>query len=182
MQALMLCLFAQIDFWGTKKPQSGELWTEPVLGEDGSVKLHTPPPEVVKFLQAPSEESAAQYLSWQRERLKRIKTAQQFIEMVIDGELAKEVRGKVGDATLFYFSKPGCPFCLVQDKILKRLETLLPDLSVKRVSDTEEFKAQEIETVPALILSVNGKRRRFDGVTHERQILQAMKGGLDEHR
>ena len=118
----------EVDFWGTRRreepPPAEELWSD-----------STAPAPARRLLEAPTKENARAYVAWQKARLERLRVAMAALE-----EVASPV---------LYFSRPGCPWCALQDKELE-------GLSVTRVPEGSPLWAEHGVTVtPTLV--VNGK-------------------------
>lgn len=129
----------EVDFWESRKAAEKPRWVEPG---------HTPPREVVEFLEDPTKENAKKYLAWQRERTERLKKAMEVL-----AELDAE------EDRVYYFSKPGCPWCEKQDRELGKM-------SVVRVPQESPLWARYgVKAVPTLVVVKGGKPRVFQGFT-----------------
>ena len=152
---------ADVDFWGSRKAPlaSSSLWVEPVVGNDGRVQVYVPPREVREFLESPTRENGAKYLAWQRERIGRLRKAAQILA---------EIRSDVREPTLLYFSKPGCPYCVAQERVLAELK-----FPVTRVeSNSPLWGTHGVNATPTLVWVRPGKPpRKFEGYT-SREILE----------
>jgi len=142
-----------VDFWGTRKQGSRpkeSLWTEPILGPDGRWQVYTPPREVVDFLESPSRQSGERYLAWQRERMSRLRRAV---------EVLKEIQTTPQGTVLYYFSKPGCPYCVEQDRVLA-----VADLSrvplIRVEPNSPLWTRYAVRVTPTLVLHRPGKAPR----------------------
>ena len=142
-----------VDFWGTRKQVSrrkDSLWTEPILGPDGRWQVYTPPREVVDFLESPNRETGERYLAWQRERMSRLRTAV---------EVLKEIQTEPPSSVLYYFSKPGCPYCVEQDRVLAAAE--LSRVPLIRVEPNSPLWTRyAVRVTPTLVLHRPGNAPR----------------------
>jgi glutaredoxin len=182
-------LSAPIDFWGKgishETPKSAaptllagptriqvreSVWAEPIQTPDGSWMLYVPPKAVLDFLEDPSEGSAKVYLAWKREQAEKLGRAMAMLAKVkaasapkIQGKGTDEegpsAQGQAGPATLVYFKKPSCPYCVSQDAVLAgwlpkhpevRLDVVLPG------ERPELWKEAGVPGTPTLLLRQGG--------------------------
>jgi glutaredoxin len=194
---------SEVDFWGEKaasakkkaaeeKPEKESIWAEPIKSPDGRTQVYLPPKAVLQFLEAPSRETAKEYVAWQEERMKRLKAA-----MVILRELQEE-RASASESAIaavpatkeaapaaaplpveiLYFKRAGCPWCAKEDQVLGPLMRKNPELKVKVVSIEEApdlAQANGVTVVPTLLLQgKNGKALALRGFMTEEQIQSAL--------
>lgn len=127
-----------VDFWGTRRrveaPPSEELWTD-----------SSAPAPARKLLEEPTVENARAYVAWQKRRLDRLRSAMAALEE------AKEKPPPAAPAIL-YFSRPGCSWCVLQEKELE-------GLSVVRVPEGSPlWEEHGVRATPTLV--VNGRALR----------------------
>ncbi len=148
-----------VNFWGTRKESPPSLWVEPVVGPDGRMQVYVPPREVREFLESPTRGNGERYLAWQRERIERLRKAAQVL-----AEIRSDVRGPM----LLYFSKPGCPSCVAQDRVLAALK-----VPVTRVEpDSPLWGTYGVRATPTLVWVRPGRPpRKFEGYT-SREVLE----------
>lgn len=123
-----------VDFWGTKKPEK----SPPLFPE-------TMPDPVRDLLDHPTKESAQKYLEWQKARMARLQEAVRALEEAKGGR------------TLLYFTRPGCPFCAEEEKVLAGLE----GVRVVRVADPELWKKYTVTATPTLVLDEKGREPKI---------------------
>lgn len=126
-----------VDFWGTRRrveaPPSEELWADSEA-----------PAPARKLLEEPTVENARAYVAWQKRRLDRLRSAMAALEE------AKEKPPP--PAAILYFSRPGCPWCVLQEKELD-------GLPVVRVPEGSPlWEEHGVRATPTLV--VNGKALR----------------------
>jgi hypothetical protein len=134
-----------VDFWGKKSEiPATELWAD-----------STAPPPVRRLIEAPSPENARAYLAWQEERFRRLRSA----------IAAVEKESKVSpNASILYFSRPGCRWCALQEEDLQ-------GLPVTRVAeDSPLWKEHGVSVTPTLV--VNGKL--FRGLTPRATLVKEL--------
>lgn len=147
MRALILLLAAgdgfgrgPVDFWGAARRNATAArgpWADP-----------SAPEPVRRLLAAPSEENARAYVAWQRERLRRLREALAAVEAVSRS------------SGILYFSRPGCPWCVAQDRELEGLE-------VTRVpAGSPLWKEHGVTVTPTLVVGAKVLR----GFTPRRAI------------
>ncbi len=126
-----------VDFWGTRRrveaPPSEDLWTDSAA-----------PAPARRLLEEPSVENARAYVAWQRRRLERLRSAMAALEE------AKEKPPTA--AAILYFSRPGCPWCVLQEKELDGL----PVVRVQEGSPL--WEEHGVRVTPTLV--VNGRALR----------------------
>lgn len=134
-----------VDFWGRPRPAkraSADLWTEPTIGSDGTVRTYVPPREVVEFLESPTRENAERYLARQRERMEKLGRA-----MAALADLQPRPEGSF----LYYFTRPGCPYCVEQDRVLASAR--LGDVKLVKVPpDSPLWARYRVRVTPTLVL------------------------------
>lgn len=182
----------QVDFFGdgpvgpVRKPTAEppeSLWAEPVRMPDGRFSVYVPPPAVLTFLTKPDRESARAYLTWQRERMKRLQDALEILEEVQREEALGKGREQAPDPApalpvlkpleILYFKRPDCPWCAKQDEVLVALARTRPDVAVRvAAADGPEAKALGVTLAPTLIVTdAGGKPHRLEGFTPAQRIL-----------
>ena len=136
-----------VDFWASRRrveaAPAAELWSD-----------SSAPAPVRRLLEAPSRENARAYLAWQKERLVRLRSAMGALEEAKREELPP----------ILYFSRPGCPWCAMQEKELQGL----PAARVPEGSPL--WEEHQVRVTPTLV--VNGKVLR--GFTPRGAILKAL--------
>jgi hypothetical protein len=175
---------AAVDFWGDRKETTRargyaegpaeSVWAEPIQGPDGRTSLYVPPKAVLAFLENPTRESAAGYLAWQEERMKKLKTAIEILSVLQKEKEAKAepVRAEPEAGALnplpavdiLYFKREGCPYCKEEDKVLSALLLAQPGQRVRTLlpGDAPElWKGNGVTVVPTLVLSGAGGRREI---------------------
>jgi len=159
----------EIDFFGRKQPpRRADTWAEPIVGADGKIRLHVPSAEVIDLLESPTPRNAERYLERQRERMEKMRRAM---------EAVAAIQGKRSAASLYYFSRPGCPYCLEQERVLGSVR--LEGVSVHRVPPDSPLWAQYgIRRVPSLVLVKEaGQVRTFEGFTPKSLLEQEVRRG-----
>lgn len=149
----------EVSFWGTRKKPPPISWAEPIVGPDGRVQVFVPPPEVREFLEAPTRENGEKYLAWQRLRLERLRKAAQILA---------EIRSEVREPTLLYFSRPDCPYCAAQDRVLAAMK-----IAVRKVeANSPLWTTYGIRATPTLVWVRPGRAaRKLEGFT-PREVLE----------
>jgi hypothetical protein len=118
----------EVDFWGARRAPAAGLGT---LWEDS-----TAPAPVRRLLEAPSPETARGYLAWQTERLRRLRTAAEAVDVVRRGE---------APAGILYFAREGCRWC-------ERQEAELEGLPVIRVpAGSAAWEEHGVTVTPTLV-------------------------------
>lgn len=149
----------EVSFWGTRKKPPAMSWAEPIVGPDGRAQVYVPPPEVREFLDSPTRENGKKYLAWQRERLERLRKAAQVLA---------EIRREVREPALLYFSKPDCPYCAAQDRVLA--DAKIPVTPVE--ANSPLWVTYGVRATPTLVWVRPGRPpRRFEGFT-SREVLE----------
>ena len=135
----------EVDFWGTRRraeaPRAEELWAD-----------STAPAPVKRLLENPTRENAQAYLTWQKDRMDRLRTAMAALEAVQREEAPMQI---------LYFSKPDCPWCAKQEKELEGLR-------VERVPEGSPlWQHHTVTLTPTLVVGA----RKFQGFTPREAIL-----------
>ena len=118
-----------VDFWGARRrveaPAAADLWAD-----------SSAPPPARRLLEAPTRENALAYVAWQKERLERLRSALAALEGV-KREEAPEI---------LYFTRPGCPWCALQDRELD-------GLTVARVPEGSPlWEEHRVTVTPTLVV------------------------------
>lgn len=148
---------SEVDFWQTRKVEKPKtVWVEPIVGDDGRVQTFVPPPEVLEFLDSPTKENGRKYLAWQKERTDRLRKAMQILaELELEAGIGPEI---------YYFSKPGCPWC-------EKQEAELGKLPVTRVpAESPLWARYGVKVVPTIVVIREGKPKVFQGFTSRAAI------------
>jgi len=154
-----------VDYWGTartvrvKKPSEPResVWVEPVRTSDGRTMLHVPPRAVLDFLDDPTEATASAYLTWQRERMWKLRRAMEVLETIAHRE-SKPAPAKDsadGPVELLYFKQANCPWCDAQDRVLAALPKDRPALAVRtidRTRDPDLWRKHSVEVTPTIVV------------------------------
>jgi len=138
----------EVEFWGPRRraeaPAPADLWADSAA-----------PPAARKLLEAPTRENARAYVAWQKARLERLQGAMAALEGVRQEEAA---------APILYFARPGCPWCVLQEKELQGLPvTLVPEGSPL-------WAEHGIRVTPTLVV----KGRTLPGLTRREAILKEL--------
>jgi hypothetical protein len=179
-----------VDFWGSKKTgretqpkkkePSATVWAEPIRMPDGRFAVYTPAPEVLRFLDDPTTETAMGYLEWQKERLAKLRRAMEVLESVAQAQETRE--GTVQEektpasktsptelatkstsptsTVITYFRREGCVYCDRQDEILEALRRERPDIVVRKLNwgeSPEVWTERQISVTPSLLVEGPGK-------------------------
>lgn len=201
-----------VDFWGEKKtssppaPVDGSLsresiWAEPIRQPDGRMSVYVPPKPVLQFLEDPTRERAREYLAWQEERAKKLKTAMEVLRDLRDEDTrvsgsrpAPAVPGVDAPASpplpppapaaanlsieLLYFKKKGCPWCVEQDKVLAELTRAHPGIRVRTAtpeSAPELWAEHEVKVVPMIVVPAPlGRKVKLRGFISAERILSVI--------
>jgi hypothetical protein len=136
----------EVDFWNARRRTAEpacELWSDSAA-----------PAPVRRLLEAPTAQNARAYLSWQEERMSRLRAAMAAVDS------AREVPAP----TILYFAREGCRWCALQEEELQ-------GLAVVRVPPGSPLWAEHGVTVtPTLV--VGGKVLR--GYTPRAALLKEM--------
>ncbi len=73
------------------------VWTEPIIGQNGQIIYRTPPRPVLEFIENPAPENAEAYLAWNRQRFESCLKAQEVLRKVMEKQ---EGEGAVREAKL----------------------------------------------------------------------------------
>jgi hypothetical protein len=196
-----------VDFWGDKaaaakrkaaEPKSLQesIWAEPIKLPDGRTSIYLPPKPVLQFLEAPTRETAKEYVAWQEERMKRLKAAMELLRDLRDerhpappppaetpsapqeARSAKAVASPPPSGDILYFKKAGCPWCAKEDGVLSSLARSNAGLRIRTIpleESPELARDHGVTVVPTLV--VHGKVGRtltLRGFMTETQILSAI--------
>ena len=204
-----------VDYWGAKKeaPQVGRsgpsqevsVWAEPIRMPDGRFSVYLPPPQVLRFLDDPTPETARGYLQWQKERVSKLRRAMEVLEATASAEDAKEsvvapdaedrgpsektepIKGSTLDAKLkapatelIYFRRDGCGYCDRQDPILETVRSRLPEIRLRRVmwgGSPDLWAKYSVTVTPTVVIEADGKPPVvLRGLASEKTILKAIHG------
>jgi hypothetical protein len=196
---------SEVDFWGEKAAQSKKkeaedkwpqesLWAEPIKLPDGRTQVYLPPKAVLQFLDAPSKETAKEYVAWQEERMKRLKAAMEILRQLQEEHEAPAAPPAAPPslpeapapapasppAEILYFKRASCPWCAKEDGVLASLLQSHPRLQIRQVliEDAPDLaRAAGVTVVPTLVLrSKSGKSLALQGFMTKEQI----EGSLQE--
>ena len=211
-----------VDYWGSKKegprvkksgsPPGVSVWAEPIRMPDGRFSVYLPPPQVLRFLDDPTPETAKGYLEWQKERITKLRRAMEMLESTASAEDAKEsvvppdaeIRGpsektapvkestliaklKAPATELIYFRREGCGYCDRQDPVLETVRSRLPDVRIQKVmwgGSPDLWSKYAVTVTPTVVIQTSGKRPIvLRGFASEETILKAIQGsGTDVER
>lgn len=144
----------EVDFWGTRRRAerpADDLWAD-----------SSPPAPVRRLLESPTRVNARAYVTWQKERLERLRRAIAALE---EAKLESPDAAREGaPAPILYFSRSGCPYCALQEAELR-------DLPVTRVPEGSPlWEEYGVTVTPTLVL--NG--RPFRGLTPRQTLLKEL--------
>ena len=187
----------RVDFWkdgkevtkgeDLRRPVDGttavSIWAEPIRLPDGRFVTYVPPKAVLDFLEEPSKENARKYLEWQKLRIDKMRKAAKVLSEIQAESAAKSADvsrepPKFVPVEILYFKKPGCPFCVDQDRILEDLKKELPNLTIRAFEPGEEpdlWKRYGVSAVPALVVRGGKERESFlRGLSNRARIMKAI--------
>jgi hypothetical protein len=135
----------ELDFWGTRRAAprpaaEAELWAD-----------STAPAPVKRLLDAPTAGNARAYLDWQAARLRRLREAVEAVEAAglrpaEAAAAAAALAARPPGEAILYFSRPGCRWCVLQDRELE-------GLPVVRVPEGSPlWERHGIEATPTLVV------------------------------
>ncbi|MHC4606115.1 MAG: glutaredoxin family protein [Planctomycetota bacterium] len=140
----------KVDFW----QDGGAPEAAPLFPDAGKM-----PAAVRRLVENPTVGNARAYLRWQKERMRRLAAV-----------IAALKKARAQEAPVYFFTKPGCPHCTTQEKILRAISRRVVRL---RPGDRPElWKAHGISSVPAVVAG----GRVFRGVTPREEIERALGG------
>ena len=211
-----------VDYWGerkqtpmVKKSRSSPdvtVWAEPIRMPDGRFAVYVPPPQVLRFLDDPTPETARGYLEWQKERITKLHRAMEVLEATGTEDKAKDGTGppvaNAGESSngspsvkatssesklkaplteITYFRRDGCVFCDRQDPILEAVRSKRPDVAFRRVmpgKSLELWAKYAISVTPTLVIGPVGKPPVvLRGLASQEAILKAIPGrGTDAEK
>lgn len=205
-----------VDFWGDKSaalaraavgPAGGSresIWAEPIRQPDGRMSVYVPPKPVLRFLEAPSRDSAREYLAWQEERAKMLKTAMEILRDIRDEKLGAApphaeaspqatstafahsphtsspatAAKPIPPVEILYFKKKGCPWCAEEDKALGELTATRPEIRIRVAtpeSDPQLWAEHGVKVVPTLVIPAPaGRKVTLRGYMPAGQILRVL--------
>lgn len=197
---------SEVDFWGDKataakkkaaeeKPVQESIWAEPIKLPDGRTQVYLPPKAVLQFVDAPTRETAKEYVAWQEERMKRLKVAMQLLQELQEERASSPSPAAAPAATqpreapparpaaapageILYFKRAGCPWCAKEDGVLSELSRTSPAIRIRTIAleDAPELARDlGVTVVPTLIVPGKGGRTLvLRGFMTEAQILSAI--------
>ena len=211
-----------VDYWGAGKraPMARKgrpspdmtVWAEPIRMPDGRFAVYVPAPQVLRFLDDPTPETARGYLEWQKDRLAKLRRAMEVLEATAAEDEAKEgtppptpkpgevpkdspsvkatssvTKLRSTSTEITYFRRDGCVYCDRQDPILEAVRSKRPDIVHQKVTPTEspELWAKYAVTVtPTVVVGIPGKPPVvLRGLASEEAILKAIQGrGADAEK
>lgn len=139
-----------VNFWGTPRP--GPV---PAAEEDLWADSQAPEP-VRRLLREPSRGNAEAYLSWQAARLQKLRRAIAAVE-----EARRPGPGS-SSPEILYFSRPGCPFCDLQERELEGLPL------VRVPANSPLWTAYGVTVTPTIVV----RGRVFRGLTPRAVLLR----------
>lgn len=211
-----------VDFWGAgeraPKVRKGRpspditVWAEPIRMPDGRFAVYVPAPQVLRFLDDPTPESARGYLEWQKERITKLRRAMEVLEATAAEDEAKdgtgppmpnagespqgslpvkatssEAKHKAPLTEFTYFRRDGCIYCDRQDPILEAVRSKRPDVAIRKVMPGESpelWAKYAVNVTPTLVIEPTGKPPVvLRGLASQEAILKAIPGrGTDAEK
>jgi hypothetical protein len=211
-----------VDYWGerkqtpmVKKSRSSPdvtVWAEPIRMPDGRFAVYVPPPQVLRFLDDPTPETARGYLEWQKERITKLRRAMEVLEATAEEDEARDGTGppimnagepsngspsvkatssesklKAPLTEMTYFRRDGCVFCDRQDPILEAVRSKRPDVAYRKVKPGESpelWAKYAVNVTPTVVIEIPGKPPVvLRGLASEETILKAtQRRGTDAER
>jgi hypothetical protein len=188
---------SDVDFWGEKAAQAKKkaeaeksvqesIWAEPTRLPDGRTGVYLPPKAVLQFLGDPSRETGKEYVAWQEERMKRLRTAMEILrdlQAERDASKASAETSTVQSVPLpageiLYFKKAGCPWCAKEDEVLGPFMRAHAGLRIRTIGIGESpdlAQSYGVSVVPTLIIQGrSGRSLALRGFAGEPQILSAL--------
>ena len=108
-------------------------WTEPIAMPDGRITAYTPPKPALDFVENPSEETVKAYFEWNQARIKKIESAQRFLNEYLrrrELEEKKELPVIREKPLLVFFLLNGCAMCKQEVPVIEEL-FLRSDMEIK---------------------------------------------------
>jgi hypothetical protein len=193
-----------VDFWGAgeraPKVRKGRpspditVWAEPIRMPDGRFAVYVPAPQVLRFLDDPTPETARGYLAWQKERVTKLRRAMEVLEATAAQDEAKDgtapPAAKAGESVkatssetrlkseITYFRRDGCIFCDRQDPILEAVRSKRPDVGVRKVMPGESpelWAKYAVNVTPTIVIELAEKPPVvLRGLASQEAILKAI--------